>query len=712
MDFQADNDQLADKNGEFTSARLIGGRLPDSFSICMAYMVEAWHTEQSAADLFSLQDDQDVYWGNVYVVASPTYMQYILELGPIFTAKKIPAVFFPLQWTRVCLSVDSVGGNVLMVVDGQLLVEEEYKREEDNKFPTNVSILTGFFSDNGKTAEKEEYTGRTTNLNVFGSNLSEEQMVRMTTPGNAECGALGDLVNWEEAAWTLISQARIVEVDREWEGPCRREPKVQVYIADFKWHHDCMRHCEKIAGGRSPPVSTQQEWENLTVEVDLITYDSSNLSNMYYILISATEGDRDLELARLEHWPETEIVNNVTQKLEAEETIWRDFYTGERLGDWQKPWYDMNNTDTAYGESSNCMRVYTGANVWKNSWFEFTCTSYDQSCPCSYPVQPILRLRGACRSSSIDSLFSPKQLPDNPGNMLMIGRATTRIAYNESASVWMLTDVSAPVTATSKASKTSFVLGRHTWTISNDDYMCNEGREYTTMLKMTGCNPDGEFTCDDGQCIKMERRCDQVTGKVPNCRDESDEEGCQLIVFKNNYNKNIPPIGNTKDGRAIPAFVSISITLMKVVEIEEVDHSIHLQFQISLSWKENRVTYQNLKTQTSLNALTADDINTIWLPLIVYDNTDQKELTRLGEYGNGEWSTDVTVTREGNFTRSDIREIHEAEIFQGTENRLTMNQTYTWEFQCKYKLQQYPFDTQVIQNLHLLMAPPRNVRSR
>ena len=33
---------------------------------------------------------------------------------------------------------------------------------------------------------------------------------------------------------------------------------------------------------------------------------------------------------------------------------------------------------------------------------------------------------------------------------------------------------------------------------------------------------------------------------------------------------------------------------MKVVEIEEVDHSIHLQFQISLKWKENRVKYQNL----------------------------------------------------------------------------------------------------------------------
>ena len=55
----------------------------------------------------------------------------------------------------------------------------------------------------------------------------------------------------------------------------------------------------------------------------------------------------------------------------------------------------------------------------------------------------------------------------------------------------------------------------------------------------------------------------------------------------------------------------------------------------------------------------------------------------------------VTVSREGNFTRSGLGEIDEAEIFEGAENRLTMNQTYTREFQCQYELQRYPFDTQV-----------------
>ena len=119
----------------------------------------------------------------------------------------------------------------------------------------------------------------------------------------------------------------------------------------------------------------------------------------------------------------------------------------------------------------------------------------------------------------------------------------------------------------------------------------------------------------------------------------------------------------------------------------------NLQFKITLQWKENRVQYQNLKEETSLNALTQTDIGQLWLPLVIYDNTDQKESTRLGV--DWEWVTRVSVVREGNFTRSGFNEVDEAEIFEGAENTLTMTQTYTWVFQCQYRLQHYPFDTQV-----------------
>ena len=132
------------------------------------------------------------------------------------------------------------------------------------------------------------------------------------------------------------------------------------------------------------------------------------------------------------------------------------------------------------------------------------------------------------------------------------------------------------------------------------------------------------------------------------------------------------------------------------MDIDEVDHTIDLQFEIILEWRDHRLSFNNLKEEEYLNSLTDDDIKTIWLPLVVYDNTNQKASTRLEEYGNGERMTRVSVTREQEKPdRSRVEEVDEAEIFKGSENKLTMNQTYTWEFQCKYLLQRYPFDTQV-----------------
>ena len=135
------------------------------------------------------------------------------------------------------------------------------------------------------------------------------------------------------------------------------------------------------------------------------------------------------------------------------------------------------------------------------------------------------------------------------------------------------------------------------------------------------------------------------------------------------------------------------MTLFKVVAIEEEDHSIQLQFQINLEWKENRATYHNLKYQTYLNALSQDEINTLWLPLVVYLNTDQQETTRLGV--DWEWSTDVNVKREGDPTRSGYEVLDETYLFKGDENSLMMTQSYTHDFQCVYELKRYPFDTQV-----------------
>ena len=95
-----------------------------------------------------------------------------------------------------------------------------------------------------------------------------------------------------------------------------------------------------------------------------------------------------------------------------------------------------------------------------------------------------------------------------------------------------------------------------------------------------------------------------------------------------------------------------------------------------------------------LNALSFEEINRLWLPLLVYTNTDHQKTTRIVD--DWEWSTYVSVKREGNFTRSGYEMLDETEIFRGEENTLVMTQSYTHEFQCIYQLGRYPFDTQVL----------------
>ena len=70
----------------------------------------------------------------------------------------------------------------------------------------------------------------------------------------------------------------------------------------------------------------------------------------------------------------------------------------------------------------------------------------------------------------------------------------------------------------------------------------------------------------------------------------------------------------------------------------------------------------------------------LWLPHLIYSNTDQVDTVRLSD----ELETSITITREGEFVRSGLDISDEIEIFSGSENRLTMRQTYTKTFQCKY----------------------------
>ena len=102
------------------------------------------------------------------------------------------------------------------------------------------------------------------------------------------------------------------------------------------------------------------------------------------------------------------------------------------------------------------------------------------------------------------------------------------------------------------------------------------------------------------------------------------------------------------------------------VWLHTTDHEVLFQYVSSLlppsekllicCWtmigKENRASYDNLKTETYLSL---DEINMLWLSLVLYTNTDQQQTTRLGE----NWEGDNQCQCQ---TRSELDQVYCAKV--------------------------------------------------
>ena len=355
ISFSDDIDKLADSSGEKTGATLTKPDMPKDFTICAAYMVEAWTTDFEMAALIELNREDGKMWAVVNLFSGNTYTEFKVRLGLVNYIAHSERVWFPLSWSRVCLSLDTVTGNVRLVVNGEVLKDMVHKEalKEDEWRPAKLDMVLGY-------SPKSEFTGMISQLNMFSSPLSTARMVALTEAGGEECGAPGDYFSWEEEDWKLTSQAR-VEMVGELEAPCRKESEVTVYTAEFLHHSaatnpgkpsGCMEHCKKLGKGRSPPVRTFEEWDWLRREVRALTIDDPSVVGKLWL--AATDDEVEGE--------------------------WRDAYSPyHKLNTsvaW--PWWSFRK-DTSNGDTYNCLQWLTHKPD-EASWKEHHCFSFDMAC--------------------------------------------------------------------------------------------------------------------------------------------------------------------------------------------------------------------------------------------------------------------------------------------------------------------------------------------
>ena len=327
---------------------------------------------------------------------STIFTTFIIELDNLYISVPEPGIegqigpVFPLEWMTFCLSLDPETGNIKMVVNGQLLLNKDYK-EDVQRFLNSSKVKVWLLLD--KIDEEGENSGKFSNVNIFSSALPLEKMLVMTKPGEEDCGSPGDLLSWGNETFWNLRNATIFEITNPREAPCWKASRLHVFTSSSFTQRSCMRHCQKIRGGRSPPIGTKIDWQNYRDQLEAITEDTGQFG---YMWLAATMGDLEKgQLIPLKHWPQ-----DVTPSHE----VWRDFYTGEPAEPFltaESIFYDK--------EKYLCMQTKKYWKSGKPSNLRVSCDTPDgDSCACQSDQQPPqLRLLGLCAQKSKSDTKGP-----------------------------------------------------------------------------------------------------------------------------------------------------------------------------------------------------------------------------------------------------------------------------------------------------------------
>ena len=164
------------------------------------------------------------------------------------------------------------------------------------------------------------------------------------------------------------------------------------------------------------------------------------------------------------------------------------------------------------------------------------------------------------------------------------------------------------------------ILGKSEF-ILEQDAGCSKDLNMTISIVLTACQEE-EFTCRDGLCINMVERCDKIID-CPN--DSSDEENCGMINFDQTYKKEFSPVTKYEDKTIKKTDIRISVDLLTILKIKEVDSIFACQLNLYLSWVDQRLLYNNLKKDPNYNTLSVKERSSIWMPKILFANTNKRE---------------------------------------------------------------------------------------
>ncbi|XP_047737922.1 uncharacterized protein LOC125178375, partial [Hyalella azteca] len=300
--------------------------------------------------------------------------------------------------------------------------------------------------------------------------------------------------------------------------------------------------------------------------------------------------------------------------------LWLGAHDGNVEGRWE--YFESNKTITYQGRwrggspnggtVENCLVMMYGPGI-NGLWSDFACFDSHKKCMfCEFKNYTTMFLKGplTCKNSPFNNRFILHRSVNNRPSLT--GYRHSDIFWNNETQAWKLASKKTPGASALHIpdSPSDYPFGTKTWEVESQ--ICGYNRGEKVHLTISACFP-GEYTCDDGSCIDLRKKCDLRV----DCPDNSDETKCTLLSIPIGYSNSIPPPPLVQSE---PLPVNISVFISSFPEIKTEDLSFETNFLLLLMWQDSRLKFFDLKNERSLNMLTPEEVQKIWFPEIFFYN--------------------------------------------------------------------------------------------
>ena len=509
-------------------------------------------------------------------------------------------------------------------------------------FGQEPDIMRGQFDKN------EAFLGELSELNIWNSTLSENDIKRM-----ASCLSLekGNVVAWEKSHWET-NNVTVLDFPNS-ASLCSAQQKYIIFPEKLRYP-EAKETCETHGGNLAVPKS---EEENKKI-VDIVfkhkksCIDNENLTDGSAVWIGAKMVDRK--------WYEP--VTNETSNQES-------------LG------FPLNFTNLFRSTATpnyNCAYIQNDGH-WLGG--TYACTRVSLCTICYINKQTVFTVKGVCNIGDLDWNYYIS-LDDEHQIKFYEGYKRTNIVYDKENKTWSIsTKHEYPQHFTyrllSGESSKKYPVGRKTWFV--DDVLC-EAEEQMNPITTSTCAFSKQFSCDSGYCIDLNKRCDEQV----DCLDGSDEKFCSVVDIPSSYNKdNIPePISDNSQLK-----MKILTNVVNIDSVDTVDMIITLTMEISIMWNDKRLKFTNpsIKKGSIIPSEVADQL---WTPFrnLVHENAILGEII---------YDTHSNLKLMSHFPEvPDASNAIENRLFNGSRNSLEITQMMKIKYNCIFDVKKFPFDTE------------------